>query len=390
MGGRTAVFARASSLSSIVVWDEHDESLQCESSPTWHPREVAIERAKRLGIPCILVSPAPSLEAIGAATTAPIGLVSNRRRAGWAGTQIVDRRTDDSGRSGLFSEQFVAAVRAARSNGSRVICILNRTGRARLLACGSCGETAKCELCSAAVVMNDQKELSCLRCETTRPVVCSSCGSTHMKLLRLGVSKAAEDLESLLGEPVEAVTSGKGKHGSPAVSPNAAVLLGTEAVLHRVDQAGLVAFLDFDQELLAPRYRAAEEALALIILASRLVGGRGADAQRPKVLIQTRLPDHDVCRASAAGNPAIVAKSEHERRELLSMPPVSAIAAVGGTAAPDWVSRLGHPSGIEIQGPNDGWWLLRSESHTELCEAAAAVERPSGVLRLRVDPVRLR
>ncbi|MEZ5168309.1 MAG: hypothetical protein R2695_18215 [Acidimicrobiales bacterium] len=38
------------------------------------------------------------------------------------------------------------------------------------------------------------------------------------------------------------------------------MLIGTEAVLHRIDRADVVAFLEFDQELLAPRQRAAEQA----------------------------------------------------------------------------------------------------------------------------------
>ena len=49
--------------------------------------------------------------------------------------------------------------------------------------------------------------------------------------------------------------------------------------------ADAVAFLDFDQELLAPRYRAAEQALALLARAARLVGRprrrRPASCSRP-------------------------------------------------------------------------------------------------------------
>ena len=54
------------------------------------------------------------------------------------------------------------------------------------------------------------------------------------------------------------------------------MVVGTEAVLHRVASADAVAFLDFDQELTAPRYRAAEQALALLALAGRVVRGRQA------------------------------------------------------------------------------------------------------------------
>ena len=49
-------------------------------------------------------------------------------------------------------------------------------------------------------------------------------------------------------------------------------------MLHRVDRADVVVFLDFDQELLAVRQRAAEQAMAMISQAARLVGGRGVVA----------------------------------------------------------------------------------------------------------------
>ena len=62
-----------------------------------------------------------------------------------------------------------------------------------------------------------------------------------------------------------------GKDDGP---PDAAgVYVGTEAVLHRVPAADVVAFLDIDAELLAPRYRAAEQAMALLV--------RGRAPRRP-------------------------------------------------------------------------------------------------------------
>ena len=56
--------------------------------------------------------------------------------------------------------------------------------------------------------------------------------------------------------------------------------MGTEATLHQIDRADVVAFLDFDQELLAPRYRAAEQAFGLLARAARLIGGKGPGAAR--------------------------------------------------------------------------------------------------------------
>ena len=51
-------------LGAVVVLDEHDPRYQEERAPTWHARDVAVERARRAGVPCLLVSPTPSPESL--------------------------------------------------------------------------------------------------------------------------------------------------------------------------------------------------------------------------------------------------------------------------------------------------------------------------------------
>ncbi len=69
------------------------------------------------------------------------------------------------------------------------------------------------------------------------------------------MSRAREELEALAGEPVAEVT-GTTALDDPAVArcSGTSRLIGTEALLHRVGRADAVAFLDFDQELLARGY----------------------------------------------------------------------------------------------------------------------------------------
>src|SRR5690606_23993453 len=151
-------------------------------------------------------------------------------------------------------------------------------------------------------------------CGAERPTVCSACGATRFKLLRPGVSRAREDVEALVGEPVAEVTADSGP------LPAGRVYVGTEALLHRMDRADLVAFLDLDGDLLAPRYRAAEQVLAHLALAARLLGGRGAG----RLLVQTRVPDHDVVRAVLLADPGRFAAAEAARRAALKLPPTTA------------------------------------------------------------------
>jgi primosomal protein N' (replication factor Y) len=176
VGARAAAWAPMPELSSVVVLDAHDESYQEERAPTWHARDVAAERARRAGVPCTLISPCPDLAMLHE-WGAPEVPDRTTERSGWPMLDIVDRRQDDP-RTGLFSERLADVVRRAE----RVVCVLNRKGRARLLACSSCGELARCEACGAAVALVDEA-LVCGTCGTTRPPVCARCGAGRLKAL---------------------------------------------------------------------------------------------------------------------------------------------------------------------------------------------------------------
>ncbi len=406
VGGRAAVFAPAPALSAIVVLDEHDPALQSEASPTWHARDVAIERARRAGVPCLLVSPCPSLEALGsqredegaglwvrpepgAPATPTVDLPdpaarigAAERRAGWAPVTIIDRRGDDSSRGGLYTSRLVEAVRGTARADGRVLVVLNRTGRARMLTCRSCGTVAECAVCGAAVHQDDSRALVCASCTSTRPSVCVECGSTALSLLRVGVTRAREELEALALEPVTMITASS----TGELFVDERIIIGTSAALHRADRADLVVFLDFDQELLAPRYRAAEEALGLLVLANRVLGGR---ARGGRLLIQTRNPEHEVVQAALRAEPRLVSVVEASRRRLLRFPPAATIVAVGREAAPSYIERFGAPVGVSVQGSDDGRWVLRAEDRELLLNHMAGVERPPGQLKLQVDPARL-
>jgi primosomal protein N' (replication factor Y) len=203
-----------------------------------------------------------------------------------------------------------------------------------------------------------------------------------LKTVRAGIGRVREELEAITGEQVVEVT---GDNAGNDLAPSR-LYVGTEAVLHQVARAELVAFLDFDQELLAPRYRASEQALALLVRAARLVGGRHSGG---RVLVQTRLPHHEAIQAALRADPSRVASVEAERRRLLRFPPEAAMAVISGAAAERFVAALSLPPGAEISGPSDGRWLLRAPDHQMLCDVLASTPRPSGRLRVEVDPLRI-
>jgi len=269
------------------------------------------------------------------------------------------------------------------AEGDPVVCVLNRRGRSRLLACNACGGLVRCPEHQVPMIQEDEDTLVCPVDGTRRPQVCDECGATRFKNLRAGVARVREELEALANRPVLEVT-GDTDVPDGGLSDHA-VYVGTEAVLHRVDSAARVVFLEFDQELLAPRMRAAEQAMALLIRAARLVGGR-SDGGR--IVVQTRMPEHEVLQAVLHADPGCLVEPELARRRLLNLPPCSALARVSGPPAAEFITNMGSPDGIDLLGPRDGAWLVRAPDHDRLSEVLAAVERPKGRLRIEVDPPR--
>jgi primosomal protein N' (replication factor Y) len=405
VGSRAAAWAPAPRLAAVVVLDAHDAAYREESAPTYSAVDVLIERARREEVPCLLASPAPPVALAADPVLRTLAPSRPEERAGWPVLERVDRRGADP-RSGMFSEEFVRLARSvlddaeARERGP-LVCVYNRTGGARLLACRHCGELACCARCGAAVAQPKGEEiLRCPRCDETRPVVCASCGRLRMKTLRAGVSRLREELAALLGAEVGEVAGPQTGTGSPL--PTSPVLIGTEAVLHRVRRAAAVAFLDIDLHLLAPRLSATEETLALFVRAARLVVARGTGAPWVRLQVQTRVPEHPLLQAVALGDPTTVLADEVVIRRTSALPPFSALALVSGALAPAYAEALRR----EIDGPTtsaatggdavtlsplgDDRFLLRADSHPPLCDLLGRTPRPPGRgLRVEVDPASL-
>ena len=407
VGSRAGAWAPVPRLSAAVVLDAHDASYREESAPTYSALDVLVERARRQASPCVLASPVPPVALAALDNVRTVVPAGSRERAGWPALERVDRRGADP-RSGMFSEEFVRLARAVLDDPAAVgargplVCVYNRTGGARLLACGHCGELARCTRCGAAAGRpRDEQVLRCPRCGETRPVVCAACGRLRMKTLRAGVSRLREELESLLGVMVGEVAGPPGGAADP-VFEGTPVLIGTEAVLHRVRHAAAVSFLDIDLHLLAPRLSATEDTLALFVRAARLVGARGTAAPWARVQAQTRVPDHPVLEAVSLGEPTAVLAEEVAIRRASALPPFAALALVSGTHAAGYAAALarevapGAPalplttSPVTVTPLGDDRFLVRAEGHGPLCDLLARVPRPPGRgLRIEVDPASL-
>jgi primosomal protein N' (replication factor Y) len=378
VGTRTAAFAPVPELAGVLVLDAEDERYRSEGAPTWSAVDVAIERGRRSGAAVALVTSCPSPSLAILPEQHSVGRASER--GGWPVIVVADR-TDADPRTGWFSEELArqgAAALSTQSEGIAVACILNRTGRAKLLACRRCGDLSRCASCDAAVALGDD-ELVCPRCSATRPIICAGCGATAMKRLRPGTAQLAEELSGLLGVPTAEVTAST----TPEELVGARAVVGTEAIVHRIRQATLVAFLDLDSQLLASRPGAERSTLALIGRAGRIVGGREQGGQG-SVILQTRLVGHPVVLAAIAGDPGPVVDADLELRRMLGLPPVRAAAVLKGPGAEE-LAATSQVLGVEVRPLGDGRVALLADDPTDLAGALERAGRPKDRVTVSVD-----
>jgi primosomal protein N' (replication factor Y) len=170
------------------------------------------------------------------------------------------------------------------------------------------------------------------------------------------------------------------KPTTEAIDARANVFVGTEAVLHRIDRADAVVFLDLDSELLAPRFRASEQALDLLLHGARLV----PDGE---LFVQTTVPNHEVLVALAARDFSAHQAAEAARRRRLSLPPFGALAEISGAGTNDAVAHLRGSLLVQVAG-NDERALVRAATWDALSEALLTVPKGKQRVRVAVDPAR--
>ena len=383
IGARSAVFARVPNLRAIVVIDEHDDSLQEERTPTWHARDVAIMRAKQQQISCILSSPIPSVTAAHWAQDQQLIADEQRESTEWPTIQIVDRSVDDDWPNSLVSSALVVEI---RDHSRRVALVYNAKGRAKLVACAACKSLGRCSACNGAMIITSETMFECGRCKVSRPQVCLACGGGKFAVLKPGISRLREEIALAAGRKIEDVVE-ISSQSKDAVDTSKMLFIGTESLLHRLKDVDSVVFLDIDQELSAPRYRASEITSTLLIGAARLVSRSSKDG---RVLVQTFNAQHPLLKAVFDKNIDSYIASETASRQAMHMPPFSCLAQVSGVAAPEVVASIENQFGISVSADDHGTYLIRSDTWQHLSSALDGMNlSKSARYKLVVDPPRV-
>jgi len=88
---------------------------------------------------------------------------------------------------------------------------------------------------------------------------------------------------------------------------------------------------------------------------------------------------------SQLDNSAPGSELHQQRRKLLSLPPYGSYAEVSGPGAKKYVDLIDVEEGIEILGPIEESWLIKSDSHSLLLGTLSKVERPKERIRIAIN-----
>ena len=342
VGTRSAVFATMPDIRSILMIDEHSESYhETWQSVTWHAREVARERAKRLGVPFTMTSPVPTLEAQNDAEL--ICQLRTEEQNGWPALVIADLREREH--AGLFSYQLTDELQRA----SRAVCIVKRAG-----------------------VSEARQQLARLLREPVGKITARETDNENARVL-IGTTVALRrvdrcDLVAFLEfDMILASPHYRAEETALALLAEAARLAGPRAGGGRLP-------VQTPQPEHHPRYQPGE------------IPPPG------RLLVQTRQPEHPVLRSVAEADPAIFSEHDSQLRRDLRLPPFAAVAKATGDEVDRFVKALqtAHPPDIDVMGPDqEGAWLLRAPDHSTLCDFLASVSEIPDSIRISIDPPRL-
>ncbi len=337
LGTRSAIFVPLPNPGLIVVDEEHDLSYKQQDGFRYHARDLAVVRARALGVPLLLGSATPSLESLANAETNRYQLLRLTQRAGAArppSLQVMDlrRKRLDQG----LAISTLAAIGECVERGEQALVFRNRRGYAPVLFCHACGWSAQCPRCDRPLTVHRAaSRLRCHHCaaEQRIPPACPECASTALAPQGQGTERIEEILQQRFPDiPVVRVDrdTTRSRSGRDAIFDRLDVagpriLVGTQMLAKGHDLANLtlVVVTGVDQGLYSVDFRAAERLGQLIVQ----VAGRAGRADRPgSVILQTHHPDHPLLRALIDGGYPRLAAGLLSERRAAKLPPFASFS----------------------------------------------------------------
>ncbi len=387
VGTRSAIFAPLRDLELILVDEEHDGSYKQEETPRYHGRDVAVMRAKLLGVPVVLGSATPSMESWVNAERGRYALLRMTERVNrrpLPAVELVDMRAEfrETGADTIFSRALIEEIHSTLDRGEQAIILQNRRGYSYVTMCRSCGAKVECENCAISMTLHrsvagsdmhapSAERLECHYCGFQRavPKQCPACKSEHLYFFGAGSQQGEERLQQIfprarIGRMDRDTIRGRAdmEHVLQRLhSGEINLLIGTQMIAkgHDIHGVTTVGVVGCDHALGLPDFRAAERVFELITQ----VSGRAGRGDAPgRVLVQTYHPEHYAMDFAAKHDYEGFIRKEKNFRRPFFYPPYGVLANVVIQSekleeANAWAGILGRwlgsgSPGVRVLGPS--------------------------------------
>lgn len=355
LGTRLSIFTPFANLGLIVIDEEQDHSFKQQDGLRYSARDLAIYRARQLGIPVILGSATPSLESYYYAINGRYQHLQLRARAvsqaRLPAIHCIDLRIIKT-QEGL-TEPILNALRETLAQNLQSLVFINRRGYAPVLLCKSCRWTATCTRCSSRLVFHlPARQLRCHYCgyQQAVPSACPQCGDQDILPFGHGTQRIESALVSYLPDArIMRVDrdSIRRKHAWQTMltsiqQKQVDILVGTQLLAkgHDFPNLALVCVINPDASLYSADFRAEEQLFTQLMQ----VAGRAGRAEVPgTVLIQTEFPHHPLYQALIRQDYDHYAQQLLKDRQAMDFPPFvyQAVLRAEAPAIKDALAFLG-------------------------------------------------
>ncbi|MBI2344813.1 primosomal protein N' [Candidatus Dependentiae bacterium] len=339
IGVHLPVLLPISHLGLIIVDEEHDHGYQEKKHPKINSKDMAILKASLAGIPIVLGSATPSLQALWNIENRGWKFLQMKQRfkGKFPSVKVVSLQRNVKRKYGWIHNDLYHAIVDRLEKREQTIIFLNRRGYSFFVQC-SCSFVFSCHQCSVSLTLHQNNFLMCHYCgyKELLPQRCPSCKQYENEFIKkgIGTQQVVAMLEKFFPnariERADLDTTSKKRSWANTVEDmyigNIDILVGTQSITKGYHFPGvtLVGVLWADLNLHFPIYNASENTLQQLIQVS---GRAGRQSNESLVIIQA-FDQHPIFNFIDETNYLNFYGYEIENRESLRYPPCSHIAEV--------------------------------------------------------------
>lgn len=339
VGARSAIFAPMPDLGLVIIDEEHDGSYKSGNNPRYHARQVSMHRCARLGIPLVMGSATPSVEAWSGMENGIIYRHTlTKRLAGGTMPHINCINLNNFNNDGCISKPLEDEINNTLKQKKQTILFLNRRGFTHFFRCNSCGYELVCKNCSIPLTYHKvENRLRCHYCgwSINPPQSCPECGSLDIGSSGFGTefieseTKAKFPNARIIRIDTDAITKKEQllEKLDEFRKGNYDIMLGTQMVAKGLNfpNLQLVGVIMADAGLHMPDFRAGERTFSLI---TQVAGRAGRYFPDGKVFVQTYSPGREPVLFACKNAVEAFYNYELTQRSLMEFPPFSRLLRI--------------------------------------------------------------